>query len=491
MKKKGIAFLLGVLLLSLLILFSKKGSPFGPLFNTSLLLFAVSVGGLFFVPGYALVKRAAKLHRIFGGLLVLAALLIVVSSLLAHWDYRILLPMTTFNELSSTEYKEDVAFFAATLQKHPAYKQVFDTVAIDDLNQLRLNAEKLSRIEYVKELMALVGKFRDGHSFVLPFQLFNRSRYLPLTGYYFEDGFFITTTSDEYEELKNKKLTKINQVDVELIVAKIEALSGPENEWNGKSRLNPYLFSMDVLSCLDIVEDEREALISYQDENGNEASVLLSSEPFINWFFWAFKPINDRLPVLPNRRMPNYQLHIHDQVIELELNLIENLSTTNTMEQLAQELRSLLHTGQINRLIIDLRNNTGGNNGLYQPLIDVLKDSRAINRKEALFVLVSRHTFSAGINFLDDLRFETNATLVGEPTGAGAHHYGDARFFTLPHSGIFFFLSTKEWKAKDSLDRQKLILPDIAVNYYFEDYLQRRDPWIRAVEGTGAASSRE
>ena len=66
------------------------------------------------MPGYALVKRAAKLHRIFGGLLVLTALLIVVSSLLARWDYRILLPMTTFNELSSTEYKEDVAFFAAT-----------------------------------------------------------------------------------------------------------------------------------------------------------------------------------------------------------------------------------------------------------------------------------------------------------------------------------------------------------------------------------------
>jgi len=66
--------------------------------------------------------------------------------------------------------------------------------------------------------------------------------------------------------------------------------------------------------------------------------------------------------------------------------------------------------------------------------------------------------FSAAVNFLDALRFETNGTIVGEPSGAGGTHFGDAQFHRLPNSGVFFFLSTRQWESKDSTNQENAIL---------------------------------
>ena len=58
--------------------------------------------------------------------------------------------------------------------------------------------------------------------------------------------------------------------------------------------------------------------------------------------------------------------------------------------------------GGVDRVVVDLRNNGGGDNRRYGPLLEALRDPR-IDRPGRLFVLIGRLTFSAAGNFATDV----------------------------------------------------------------------------------------
>ncbi len=232
---------------------------------------------------------------------------------------------------------------------------------------------------------------------------------------------------------------------------------------------------------MDIIKDHEEVVFTYLDDDHMLQEIRVKSTPFANWAFWTFKPINTRIPILNNVRTPNFLLHHNADLLDLELNLIEPADGIS-ITSLAKQIDSLLSTNTVRTLLIDLRNNTDGNNTLYDPIIEVIQKHPTINQQDRFFILTSHTTFSAGINFLDDLNYLTNGTFIGEPTGAGPNHYGDAQMIRLPHSGIFFFLSTRKWNGNDTSDASKTILPDIPIKYYFTDYIREHDPWMNVID---------
>ena len=476
-----IPVMIGLVLVMTIILFLKRESPFGLIFFAALNLFFMGLTAIICSLGLYLYRKKSTILRAIAFIPFSLSGTLCLFFILAIFDYRIILPMTSADELSAIELKEDLDFFKVKLKEHPGYNPLIDSIVHKKIDPLYNNHENINRNEFIGQIIETIGLFKDGHSFLPPFQVYNRSRYLPLACHYFDDGYYILKTSDEYAELKNKKILKINNKSIESIFEDVNQLTGPENIWNARSRLNLYLLSVNTLQGLNILPNDTGAMITYQEEDNTKHSLKVLSTPFVNWVFWAFKPDSNNWPVLNNLRKPNFSLNLKGGEIELKINLIENISDKETFSNLAVEMDSILKTNIVNRIVIDLRNNTGGNNQLYQPLIATLRRYPKINQKECLFILISRNTFSAGINFVDDLKFETNATLIGEPTGAGANHFGDADLIQLPNSGVFFFLSTKQWKSRDSLDQRNLISPDIPVKFYFKDYIRNNDPWWNEV----------
>src|SRR5690606_1821011 len=66
----------------------------------------------------------------------------------------------------------------------------------------------------------------------------------------------------------------------------------------------------------------------------------------------------------------------------------------------------------IERLVLDLRWNGGGNTFLNAPLIEGILRSEKFRKPGNLFVIVGRNTFSAAINTTVDLERRTSAILV-------------------------------------------------------------------------------
>ena len=134
----------------------------------------------------------------------------------------------------------------------------------------------------------------------------------------------------------------------------------------------------------------------------------------------------------------------------------------------------------VDKLVIDLRNNGGGNNTLNTPIIINLIRSK-VNKRGHLFVITGRQTFSAAQNFVNQIEKWTEAIFVGEPTADHVNMYGDNRPFTLANSGLEVRASTLWWQDLDPRDERKWTAPEIAVDLSFDDYRSGRDPALQAV----------
>jgi hypothetical protein len=146
-----------------------------------------------------------------------------------------------------------------------------------------------------------------------------------------------------------------------------------------------------------------------------------------------------------------------------------------TVAEFAARLFKFVDENPVDKLIIDVRRNGGGDNYTNQALLLGMIASK-VNRPGHLFVLTGRQTFSAAQNFVADAERWTQALFVGEPTGSSPNLWGDAKQFELPRTHLHPMVATLYWQYSDPRDTRPWILPDIPVRVSFADWLSGRDP---------------
>ena len=128
------------------------------------------------------------------------------------------------------------------------------------------------------------------------------------------------------------------------------------------------------------------------------------------------------------------------------------------------------------KVIIDLRYNSGGDSTVIEPLVDGLEKIRQ-ERPLAVYVLIGEDTFSSAVLNAIELKDRLDAVLVGRPTGGSASHYGELARGVLPNSRLAFTWSTKWF---DSGLAGPLV-PDIPVARSIADYRDGIDSDLAAL----------
>jgi hypothetical protein len=149
------------------------------------------------------------------------------------------------------------------------------------------------------------------------------------------------------------------------------------------------------------------------------------------------------------------------------------------IEDFAARMFQFIEDNQVDRLIIDVRNNGGGDNTFNAPFVHGVIASR-VNHPGGIYVLAGRQTFSAAQNFSNWMEKHTQALFVGEPTGGRPNHFGDAELFSLPETQLTAIISTLRWQDSFDSDPRPWIRPDVPAVLTFEDFLAGRDPALEA-----------
>ncbi len=428
------------------------------------------------------------MHRVF---FVLASALIFCAPMnLCAQDHA----SPTAVVMTAEKWREDLHFLSSEMRR--VHKNMFHAVTPEQFNeQVRRVDERipsLTRNQILVEFSRLVAMVGDGHTSIalftdpkLNFHAF------PVNFYLYKDGLYVRSAKQEYAETVGAKLVKVGQLPAEEALKLVRDLVPRDNEMGVKEGA-PHLLSMpEILNGLGIINTAES--VSYTFEaNGKQKVVEIKAVPVPeiiehlrsgagNWVD-ARDAAKAPTPLWLKDPRNNYWFeYLSDaKTIYVKYNAVQN-KPDESIADFFQRVFAFSESNAVERLVIDMRNNDGGNNALNWPIIYGLIRSDKLNQRGKLFVITGRETFSAAQNGVNQLERHTKAIFVGEPTGGNPNGYGDPRRFVLPNSGIAVRASTLWWQDLDPRDVRLWTAPSIAVELSSDDYRNNVDPVMNAI----------
>jgi len=468
-------------------LFYLSDDPFDFTFAAGLWLL---IGGTLlcaFALAVALARTRWRGVRVLGW--VCAAFVVLVAAAVATlaFDYRLLLFPRV---VSKEDWRRDLRFVAETIEnRHPApFARMSRNDFVREVGNIERDLEGKTDAQIIMQLVKLGAMLQDGHSTLFPFQPATGFHMYPLQLYYFDDGLYVTQTAAPYRMLVGQRVVRIGDRTVEEASALLRTFVGADNEWTVKDRIQHYLLCPEVLQSQGIIGQLDGATFTFGDDSGQETALKLEPVGFLKYFYWYFRPLAEwkrkpresDLPLYRRRQGENYWFEYLDssRTLYMAFNQVRDESG-ESFDNFGSRVLDLCRERGCERLVIDVRNNSGGDNYLFREFVEKLSRSD-VNRRGKLFTLIGRHTFSAAVNFVSMMERRTETLFVGEPTGAGPNHYGDTRRYLLPGSRAFLFVSTLCHEWSEPGDTRRAHEPNLGVALTHTDYFAGRDPVLNA-----------
>jgi len=99
----------------------------------------------------------------------------------------------------------------------------------------------------------------------------------------------------------------------------------------------------------------------------------------------------------------------------------------NTIESLFRNVEEFIQENDVQKLVLDLHMNGGGNNYLNKSVIKTIIKSEKINQPGKFYCITGRRTFSVAQNLVNEMENYTEVIFVGEPTSENVNFYGDTK----------------------------------------------------------------
>lgn len=361
----------------------------------------------------------------------------------------------------------DLDALEAALRTHPDPPDVAAALA-----RLRGTADDLTRTQWLAELMRVTAtRDRDGHTGVFPLAQPGLPVW-PLQLYRFADGWRVAAAQPPYADLVGGRVSHVGGLPVEQAVEAVTPLVPHDNAATVTARAPQYLVVPDVLDGLGL-----ETTLTVEGRALSPEPI--TAEAYATWSGSFYPLVVPRLPPLPT---DDLVLTTRGRVAVLGYHRVTAVSGGTSIRAVADDITRLVSSGQVDRVVVDLRRNSGGENGSYPPLLAALRAVDA-ERPGAVRIVTGRTTFSAATNFAAELLSSTGTRSYGESMGGAPNMWGDAQPHTLPGTGVTVHVATRLWELGGE-DLRASIPPDVPVPLTWADHAAGRDPAL----GAAAAS---
>jgi len=365
-------------------------------------------------------------------------------------------------------WNADLTQLANELPKtHPnPFRKTTQQAFLADVEQLRARAPQLQPHEVVVDMARIVATIADGHTRLsLPiddnYGLFHPhvKNTLPKEQalWFHAIPLRFTIQNDALFTIDGRRVARIGHMTAEDAMKAVAPVAPADNDWQRKDFVAAYLSIPEVLHARGVIASLDQVPVTFADGTSvvEKPAPPPASRPVKTP--WSFEYLKD------------------EKAVWFDYHEVLN-SKNETLASFADRMFRFIDEQPVETLIIDMRDNYGGNNSLNEPLLHGIIRSKELQAPGSLFVLIGRRTFSAATMFAVDLEEHTNAIFLGEPTGGAPLSYGDSKKINLPESGLLLRVSRLYWQMSDPRDQRDTLTP----------HFQTDDPRAIALDYFGA-----
>lgn len=356
--------------------------------------------------------------------------------------------------LTPEQWTQDVQYFSQEIRtKHrDPYHLTAKTRVDAEIAALEARIPAMKPYEVVVGLQRLAALIGDGHTFVDTSKLY---RQLPIEAFWFGNDLRVARASPEYKKAIGTKIVKVGSTPINEAQRELQQLiSRGESKWFVMDKSARLITQIEPLAALHIVPYADTAAFTFQTDSGSRFTLRLRADSPVD--SGPLIMLGHPIPLpYQHPEAPLWFTYLPDsQTVYVDFRSYQGL------QEETEHLWKFIAQHPTRRLIIDMRWNEGGNyvHG-REYLVSKITFMPQVNQVGRLFVITGRRTFSAAMTNVTDFRRETEAIIVGEPTGARPNGYQENHWFTLPQSGIRASCATLKYRFQPYNDSAG-VLPD-------------------------------
>lgn len=389
------------------------------------------------------------------------------------------------NERSRSEkWSEDLDFYSCNLKSlhDDLYKNISETSFDAEVDLLKNRAHRLSDAQIAIELKQITARIGDSHTQleIIPFLC---DDFIPLKFAHIDNEIYCVNTSDIYSDLLFKKITRINGVESMTLFNGFMPLVESENEIGKAYSALAYLRLPDLYVAMGHSTSSDSLVVEYE-ESGQRVTRRVESLDFDalkTTDYMIDSPINNKLSFLDifNDTYYWYDYDKMNKILFIHYNRCMDMPDYS-FQAFSQDVWTFVNTHTVDKLVLDLRYNTGGFPFLLDDFRVGLLKHKAYNSPEKLYVLTGNATFSAGVLSAATMKLLTNALIIGEPTSGSPNTFGRGQDIELPNSGISLRISSNYQEYYPNYD-YKTLMPDVLISRTLNDYKKGLDPVLEYI----------
>lgn len=395
--------------------------------------------------------------------------------------------------LTTDQWREDLRFLAAEMPKR--HKNLFHTMTREQfetaVKQLDERLPMLTQNQIALEFARLVAMVQDGHTGMwIPGRAELNFHAIPVRLYLFKEGLFVQAAAPEYANIVGGRVLRVGNATAEKAIEAVGEYIAKENIMGVKDAAPMYLISPEILQALGFIKDIDKIDLEIE-KNGQQLTAEIKPAGLFGQMIgiearkgWVDARDRAKNPLPLWLKDPGngfwFEYVPDSKVLYVQLNQVLN-KPDETIENFFGRVGEALNKNEVERFVLDLRLNGGGNNGLVPYIIRTIVKADKIDRRDRFFVIIGRQTFSAAQNLTNELEKYTKVTFVGEPTASHVNMYGDARPLFLPNSKLRVNISSLWHQNMIELDKRQWTTPQLSAPLTFADYADNIDSPMKAI----------
>ncbi len=388
-------------------------------------------------------------------------------------------PKLMDNKIPANLLKDDVkSYYLGALARHPHLDRYAEVAELEkSVAELQTLINKpMTRLEFYRVVGQLTYKFNDGHSMLLwpypEYQLLQQSGHktfpFAVSISKSQIGFIKNTyRSDDLQLSAGSKIIAINNVPVKDLLDHMQKFVGGESQYL-REQFSANRFGLMLWAVFGYIDDFE---LQYEEEGEQKTLTVSMSQD------WTKSSTDEKSQEdFYFKELSNNVAYLYIGHFDIDPDWFENFIDETFIKIKDRNMTSL---------IIDVRDNTGGNTDTATYLASYVanKEFKMISSMEeklnednrgifgykgdageliktpwdewvtpinndqrftgSTYLLISPITYSSGIVFASSLKDNNFATLIGQETGGNANQTAQGNLFNLPNSQLRAYITTR------------------------------------------------